>query len=124
MSKARDTPLFENLEQVETGSERVLQEYLKEVLGDKVQTSNLTPRQVRGCIKLMFIDKVYYQPIMAKYQTKDKEITNIPRELVKIVVASSKAKEGYGMETLKEVFREEKEREERKEEIEQRGNRR
>jgi hypothetical protein len=107
--------LDENLQDVKEGSEEVLQEYIQEVLGRKVSTANLTPKQQRGLTKLMILDEIYFKPISEMDTVRN--LTNIPRKIAEIVVEASKGKEGYGIEAMQKIFRERYEEQEKEDSI-------
>lgn len=104
--------LIDNLFKIEDedgNDERtVLKEYLEKITDDSTTTANFTPKQVRGLIRLMVYDKLYFEPICSRTG-----FSNIPRKLTQGIVELSKGKEGWGADKLVEVFRRERELEER-----------
>ncbi|GAH99196.1 unnamed protein product [marine sediment metagenome] len=81
-----------------------LQSYLEEVTGDKVSMGNLSVPQTRGLIKVMLIDRLY----LGKVPKND----NVLRKFAGIVVETSKGKEAYGLEAMKDILRTKREAEE------------
>ncbi|GAH91073.1 unnamed protein product [marine sediment metagenome] len=74
-----------------------LQSYLEEITGDKVSMGNLTVPQTRGLIKTMLIDRLY----LGKVPKGD----NVLRKFTGIVVETSKGKEAYGLEAMRDILR-------------------
>lgn len=74
-----------------------LQSYLEEVTGDRVSMGNLSVPQTRGLLKLMLIDRLY----LGKIPDKD----NVMRRFAGVVVETSKGKEAYGLEAMRDILR-------------------
>lgn len=81
-----------------------LQSYLEEVTGDRVSMGNLSIPQTRGLLKLMLIDRLY----LGKIPDKD----NVMRKFAGVVVETSKGKEAYGLEAMRDILRTKRQAEE------------
>jgi hypothetical protein len=81
-----------------------LQGYLEEVTGDRVSMGNLSVPQTRGLLKLMLIDRLY----LGKIPDSD----NVMRKFAGVVVETSKGKEAYGLEAMRDILRTKRQAEE------------
>ncbi len=102
VEQLKDAVILENVTETVFESEKdinALKEYLDKVTSHDVALANFTPQQIQGLTKVMAIDKMYLEPC----DEIDEEENNC-KQMVRISVRLSKSKEGFAIETLREML--------------------
>jgi len=102
VEQLKDAVMLENVTKTVFESEKdinALKDYLDKVTSHDVTLANFTPQQIQGLTKVMAIDKMYLEPC----DQIDEEENNC-KQMVRISVRLSKSKEGFAIETLREML--------------------